>query len=82
MQEAALGEEVVLDGAGLLRGDLVFWKGHVGIMLDGERLLHANGHHMLTAIEPLATARQRILGNSYGPITSLRRLHALGTSRV
>ena len=82
MQEEALGEKVVLDGASLLRGDLVFWKGHVGIMLDGERLLHANGFHMLTAIEPLATARERILANSYGPITSVRRLNALGTSRV
>ena len=30
----------------LRRGDLVFWNGHVGIMVDAERLLHANGHLM------------------------------------
>ncbi len=45
---------------GLRRGDLAFWKGHVGVMLDGERLLHANAHHMAVAIEPLDTALVRI----------------------
>ncbi|MEO1314657.1 MAG: NlpC/P60 family protein, partial [Pseudomonadota bacterium] len=29
----------------LSRGDLVFWRGHVGIMQDATRLLHANAHH-------------------------------------
>jgi cell wall-associated NlpC family hydrolase len=44
----------------LARGDLVFWKGHVGFY-DGEgRLLHANAHHMAVAEEPLATAIARI----------------------
>ena len=28
--------------AALRRGDLVFWRGHVGIMQDAETLLHAN----------------------------------------
>ena len=31
------------------RGDLIFWKGHVGIMLDATRLLHCNAHHMALA---------------------------------
>jgi cell wall-associated NlpC family hydrolase len=76
MQEAALGEPVTATShlMGLRRGDLVFWKGHVGVMLDGERLLHANGHHMLVAVEPLRAAVARILEKSYGPITSIRRL--------
>ena len=50
------------DLAGLRRGDLVFWKGHVGIMLDGERLLHANGHHMAVAVEPLRAAGRSASG--------------------
>lgn len=77
MQEARLGEALAIDDAlaHLRRGDLVFWKGHVGIMCDGETLLHANGHHMATAREPLATARARIAENRYGPITSIRRLN-------
>jgi cell wall-associated NlpC family hydrolase len=77
---STIGEAVELrpDFSGLQRGDLVFWKGHMGVMLDAARLLHANGHHMLTAIEPLATAEERIRRNSYGPITGIRRLEALG----
>jgi cell wall-associated NlpC family hydrolase len=48
------------DQPGLARGDLVFWKGHVGIMLDHDRMIHANGHHMATAIEPVDQALARI----------------------
>ncbi len=48
------------DLAGLRRGDLVFWRGHVGLMLDPETLIHANGHHMAVAAEPLAEAVARI----------------------
>jgi cell wall-associated NlpC family hydrolase len=74
MQEQRL-DAVSPDGAdGLRRGDLVFWKGHVGLMLDGTRLIHANGTHMAVAIEPLAQARARILAKSYGAVTSIRRL--------
>lgn len=82
MQQAALGEPVRLapDLSGLRRGDLVFWRGHVGIMQDGGRLLHANGHHMAVASEPLAGAEQRIRENSFGPITDVRRLARLGAA--
>jgi cell wall-associated NlpC family hydrolase len=58
----------------LTRGDLIFWKGHVGIMQDGATLLHANGHHMSVISEPLTTAQQRILAGGAGPITSFMRL--------
>ena len=46
--------------APLRRGDLVFWTGHVGIMVDAEHMLHASGHHMTVVIEPLAEALDRI----------------------
>jgi cell wall-associated NlpC family hydrolase len=76
MQQGALGAALPLDPdlGGLARGDLVFWRGHVGIMLDERRLLHANGHHMAVAIEPLATAELRIRDKTFGPITGVRRL--------
>lgn len=61
---------------GLSRGDLVFWKGHVGIMLDDGHLLHANAHHMLVRREPLATAARRILANTGLPISSIRRINS------
>ena len=75
MQES-VGEALPIDGAlsGLRRGDLVFWKGHVGLMLDEAILLHANAHHMLVAREPLIVARDRILASAGSPITSIRRL--------
>ncbi len=57
----------------LMRGDLVFWKGHVGIMADGQRLLHANMHHAMTAIEDLRSALPR-LEKAAGPITRLARI--------
>ena len=64
------------DLAHLARGDLVFWKGHVGVMRDATTLLHANGHHMLVASEPLLQARERIARNSFGAITAIKRLGA------
>ncbi|MDY8110051.1 C40 family peptidase [Fulvimarina sp. 2208YS6-2-32] len=57
----------------LKRGDLIFWPGHVGIMLDGQRLLHANAFHMLTAIEPLADAVERFEEKGVG-LSAVRRL--------
>lgn len=74
MQEAALGTPVAVtpDFQGLKRGDLVFWKGHVGIMQNAVSLLHANAHHMTVAREPLAKAAARILANG-SPVTSIRR---------
>jgi len=78
MQEKALGEPLAVEdlGSPLARGDLVFWKGHVGIMRDPLTLLHANGWHMKTASEPLAQARERIAANGGGEVTSIRRLSA------
>ncbi|WAJ30136.1 C40 family peptidase [Antarcticirhabdus aurantiaca] len=72
MQEKALGQALPAE-APRRRGDLVFWRGHVGIMLDEARLLHANAHHMMTAIEPLAEAIARIGGRGT-PVSSIRRL--------
>lgn len=42
------------------RGDLVFWKGHVGMLADAETLLHASGHQMEVVAEPLDEAVERI----------------------
>jgi len=56
------------------RGDLVFWKGHVAILLDADTLLHANAHHMATAIEPLAGAIARIEAAGVGAPLGYRRV--------
>ena len=72
MQEKALGRTLEAD-APLARGDLIFWKGHVGIMCDGGTLLHANAHHMATAREPLAGAIERIAAAGDGTVTRRAR---------
>jgi hypothetical protein len=53
------------------RGDILFWKGHMGVMLDTERLLHANAFHMMVAIEPVTEAIARI-EKIAGPVTSVK----------
>jgi cell wall-associated NlpC family hydrolase len=70
MQEAALGEPA---DAYILRGDLIFWKGHVAIARDEATMIHANAYHMAVAIEPIAQAVARIKATG-SEITSMRRL--------
>jgi cell wall-associated NlpC family hydrolase len=72
-QEATLGVPLA-DGVPLQRGDLVFWKGHVGMMSSPTMLLHANVHHMAVAYEPFGEAVERIAAREFGQITSIRRL--------
>jgi cell wall-associated NlpC family hydrolase len=75
MQEAAVG--VPLEhAAGLVdlkRGDVIFWKDHVGIVRDPATLIHANAFHMAVAIEPIADAIERI-GGTGSDVTSVRRI--------
>ena len=70
MQEAVLGAPVSGD---LARGDLVFWKGHVGILQNADTLLHANATHMCVVSEPFVPATKRI-GETAGDIRQIRRM--------
>jgi len=61
MQLAGLGRALEPhERSSLLRGDLIFWKGHVAIVRDGSTMVHANAHHMATVIEPIEPAIARI----------------------
>jgi cell wall-associated NlpC family hydrolase len=75
MQAAWFGEAIAgWDQPGALRrGDLIFWNGHVGIMLDAETLLHSNGTFMVTMKEPLGPAIERI-ATEYGEPIGARRI--------
>jgi len=72
LMEAALGDAIPLE-TDLRRGDLVFWKGHMGAMLDSVRLIHANAFAMQVAIEPLSVARTRSAAEGV-PVRTIKRL--------
>ena len=44
----------------LKRGCVIFWKGHVGIMIDKKNCIHANAYHMKTVTEPLVDIINRM----------------------
>lgn len=69
MQAETTGEPIGMDA--LRRGAIVFWRGHMGVMEDETTLLHANGHTMNVAREPLRQAVERI-GYLYDAPTTAR----------
>jgi cell wall-associated NlpC family hydrolase len=71
-QQSRLGRDIARAEVG--RNDLVFWKGHVAMALDAERIVHANGHHMAVVVEPLGEAIGRIKAAGSGEPTAFRRL--------
>jgi cell wall-associated NlpC family hydrolase len=74
MQQAGLGR--ALDPAEsnkLQRGDLIFWKGHVAFARDADSIVHANAHHMATAIENTSGAIARIKAAG-SEVTAIKRL--------
>lgn len=75
-QQLARTGRLLPESAELSRGDLVFWKGHVGMMADRDTLIHANAHHMAVVTEPLSDAEARIRAKEFGPIIARKRLAA------
>ncbi|HET7886356.1 MAG TPA: NlpC/P60 family protein [Bradyrhizobium sp.] len=74
MQQDGLGRALgAQEARNLKRGDLIFWKGHVAIARDADTIVHANAHHMMTAIERTqdVLARSRAAGNE---VTTIKRL--------
>ena len=75
MQESTIGTPLDL-GEGrpeLMRNDLVFWPGHVGIMVDSQNLIHANATDMKTTIAPLDKIESHILAIENNKVSSIRR---------
>jgi len=73
--QAVFGSPVDFGGdpGALKRGDLVCWKGHIGIVSAPGRLLHANAFHMAVADEPFADAISRIKKSGL-EVTAVRRV--------
>lgn len=72
-EQAELGRPV--SRADARRGDLIVWlqpgqgpwNGHSAFLLDGDRVLHATGHHGAVAVEPLAEAEARYAADDFEP---------------
>lgn len=74
MQEADLGHPIQTDGAPLQAGDLVFWPGHVGIMINESEIVHANATDMAIRVWTLTALRAHIEKQEGNPVRSVRRL--------
>ena len=72
-QMVALGSALV-DDEPLQRGDLVFFPGHVGIMMNSADMVHATGYHHATVVEPLATVIARITEKYPQPVIGRKRM--------
>lgn len=68
----ALGRALPLDTTPR-RGDLLFWKGHVGIALGDGQALSATAFPLMTVIEPLAALHARACQDSPEGLVALRR---------
>jgi cell wall-associated NlpC family hydrolase len=69
--QRSLGADVVGEA---VRGDLIFWKGHVAIVTGPDRIIHANGHTMNVAHEGLADAIARIRAAEGADVLARRRV--------
>lgn len=78
MQEAELGSPLAMpdDPAGLPRGALLFWPGHVALAQGQGRMIHANAFHMQVVSEEIGPALARIASKGPG-LRSVRLLPGL-----
>jgi cell wall-associated NlpC family hydrolase len=74
LQEKEIGQ--ILDEEQELRhGDIAFFPGHVGFMLDDMHLLHANAHHMRVSVDPLREVIDVVsFQTDEPPLTCIKRI--------
>ena len=58
----------------LKRGDLIFWKGHVAMVVNENVLIHANGHTMSVNYEGIRDALERISAGGGGLVQARQRV--------
>lgn len=65
----------------LQRGDLVYWRGHTGVMVDGTVMLHANATHMAVTRDPLTEMVAHLNRKKDNPVTRIVRPRPVGETR-
>ncbi len=76
MQQKTLGRHLGPDEA-TQTGDIIFFPGHVGMMINPETLIHATRHHGKTVEEPLAEVVTRVAAKNEGvSIVARKRIEA------
>ena len=73
-QQLAVGQAIDPDQWAPQRGDLVFFPGHVGLMADGDHLVHANAAAMAVSYEPVRAVHDRLMASDGAGISAIRRL--------
>ena len=69
IDQSLISKETINNKEKLKRGFVIFWKGHVGIMVDETYCIHANAFHMEVSKEPLVNILERVGKNN--PITKI-----------
>ena len=59
IDQSLLSKEIINNKEKLKRGFVVFWKGHVGIMVNETYCIHANAFHMEVSKEQLVNISTR-----------------------
>ena len=59
IDQLLLNKEIIESKENMKRGYTIFWKGHVGIMVDETSCIHANAFHMEVTKEPLVNILER-----------------------
>ena len=71
LQAQSVGRVLLPDEA-LQPGDLIFWTGHVAMVADSGRIIHATGHRMAVVFEDTEAALARIAATGQ-PVLARRR---------
>ena len=59
IDQSLLSKKIINKKEKMKRGFVIFWNGHVGIMVDETYCIHANAFHMEVTKEPLVNILER-----------------------
>lgn len=68
-EQSSFVSNFVYDTQNLSKATLIFWDGHVGVMINNTEIIHSNMFHLGVHVEKISNAIKRI-----GPIKKLKRI--------